>query len=135
MSTTGHDGITLQGGSDHNVVAANDVIPGILVGKYFVRGVSRGNLVANNVVHNGSVGITVKGRSSANTTLKRNTATDNFGAGIYVGSPSTTVTRNVATGNGGHGIHAVAGVTDGGGNRAAGNHKRPQCVHIACMPP
>jgi hypothetical protein len=49
-----------------------------------------------------------------------------------VESASTTLTRNLAVHNGDLGIEAVPGVTDGGGNRAAGNGNPAQCTNIDC---
>lgn len=145
----GDPGITLQARSDRNLVADND-LGRILVGELFDPGLSRGNLIARNdtggviarggssahttIVGNTTFGITVEA-GAGNTVVKRNTATDSLGDGIYVGSPSATVTGNLATDNAGHGINAVSGVTDGGGNRAAGNGTLPQCVNIVCTPP
>jgi hypothetical protein len=49
-----------------------------------------------------------------------------------VDSASTTLTRNIALRNGDLGIEAVAGVTDGGGNQAAGNGNPAQCTNVDC---
>ena len=42
-----------------------------------------------------------------------------------------TLTRNTAIFNRGYGIYAP-GATDGGGNRAFGNGKQPQCTGVVC---
>ena len=52
--------------------------------------------------------------------------------GIEAASPTTTLARNLALGNGDLGMLAVAGVTDAGGNRAAGNGNPAQCAGVAC---
>jgi parallel beta-helix repeat protein len=52
--------------------------------------------------------------------------------GIQVNSASTTITHNVANHNGNLGIEAVPGVTDGGGNHAAGNGNPLQCTNVKC---
>ena len=52
--------------------------------------------------------------------------------GIQVNSATTTITHNVADHNGNLGINAIAGVTDGGGNHAAGNGNPLQCTNVKC---
>ena len=52
--------------------------------------------------------------------------------GIDVNSASTTIAGNLAVRNHDLGIEAVAGVTDGGGNKAAANGDPRQCTHVAC---
>ena len=52
--------------------------------------------------------------------------------GIDVNAKDTTLMRNVANHNADFGIEAPAGVTDGGGNHAAGNGNPLQCVHVSC---
>jgi parallel beta-helix repeat protein len=52
--------------------------------------------------------------------------------GINVASAATTLTRNIALHNANLGIEAVPGVTDGGGNHAAGNGNPAQCTNVAC---
>jgi hypothetical protein len=64
--------------------------------------------------------------------LARNLAVHSGDDGIDVGAPGTTVTRNTANDNHDLGIAAAPGVTDGGGNRAAGNGNPAQCTNIAC---
>ncbi|SOC52011.1 right-handed parallel beta-helix repeat-containing protein [Ornithinimicrobium cerasi] len=55
--------------------------------------------------------------------------------GIDVRSASATLTKNLAVGNGLQGIAAVDGVTDGGGNMAAGNGDARQCTGVVCTAP
>lgn len=61
----------------------------------------------------------------------------NAGSGLSVrwGDQASVVTvgGNVAARNGGHGIDAP-GVTDGDGNRAAGNAADPACIGVTCAP-
>ena len=52
--------------------------------------------------------------------------------GIDVNAKDTTLMRNVANHNADFGIEAPAGVTDGGGNHAAGNGNPLQCLHVSC---
>jgi hypothetical protein len=55
-----------------------------------------------------------------------------FWARIEVRPQSIGAARNLAIGNGDLGILALAGVTDAGGNRAAGNGNPAQCAGVAC---
>ena len=64
--------------------------------------------------------------------VQGNTADGNGGDGIGVYGVGHTITSNSAKVNGGWGIYAAAGVTDGGGNAAAGNAEPAQCFGIAC---
>ena len=81
-------------------------------------------------------GTTVDGiiiESTASKTLvERNLATGAGDDGIDVDNASTTLMRNFAFHNGDLGIEAVPGVTDGGGNHAAGNGNPAQCTNVAC---
>jgi TolB protein len=47
-------------------------------------------------------------------------------------NPLVTLTANQAEKNKGLGIRAVRNVVDGGGNRAAKNHDKRQCVNVVC---
>jgi len=67
--------------------------------------------------------------------LRGNVAGRHHDDGIDAASPTTTLLRNVATGNGDLGIVAVPGVTDAGGNRAAGNGNPAQRSGVACLLP
>jgi hypothetical protein len=66
------------------------------------------------------------------TQLLRNRADRSGADGIHVLSPSTALARNSANRNARWGIEAVAGVTDGGGNAAAGNGIATQCTGVVC---
>lgn len=113
-------------------------------------------VVANAVTHQSQDGITVSGRgtvvsanvvaettygdairvepAAAAVTLSGNVARHAQDDGIEVASPAATLARNVAVDNGDLGILAVPGVTDGGGNRAAGNGDPAQCSGVTCAP-
>ena len=52
--------------------------------------------------------------------------------GINVLKAPSTLTGNRALHNGRWGIEAVSGLTDGGGNHAAGNGEPAQCLGVAC---
>jgi len=67
-----------------------------------------------------------------------NVATNNGDDGIEIDSggaipgSSVVLTRNTANDNGDFGIEAAAGVTDGGGNKAADNGNPLQCINVSC---
>jgi parallel beta-helix repeat protein len=130
-------GISLEGGS-YNLVAGNNVARarrgGIRLDAF--GGVTSGNVLRANVVRAAGVdGIQVDLEHVGpviNTFLERNVAIGAGGDGIDVESASTTLTRNVAVHNGDLGIEAVPGVTDGGGNHAAGNGNPAQCTNVDC---
>jgi Right handed beta helix region len=67
--------------------------------------------------------------------LTKNETSGNGASGIVVDTASATLTKNLAVGNGDLGIEAVLGVTDGGGNRAAGNGNPLQCTGVTCLAP
>ena len=67
-----------------------------------------------------------------NTLVVGNSVTGAGSDGIQVNSATTTITRNIANHNGNLGINAIAGVTDGGGNHAAGNGNPLQCTNVNC---
>jgi parallel beta-helix repeat protein len=52
--------------------------------------------------------------------------------GFDVRNRTTTIKGDVARANADYGIVAVRGVSDGGHNRASGNHHRPQCKSVRC---
>jgi parallel beta-helix repeat protein len=130
-------GISLEGGS-HNLLAGNHVAR---VRRDDIRldafeGTTSGNVVRGNVVRAAGVdGIAINvGHVGPvlNTLLERNIAIGAGDDGIDVDSAATTLTRNIAVHNGDLGIEAVPGVTDGGGNHAAGNGNPAQCTNIDC---
>jgi large repetitive protein len=130
-------GISLEGGS-HNLVAGNNVARArradIRLDAF--AGATSGNVVRANVVRAAGVdGIAINLEHVGpviNTLLERNIAIGAGDDGIDVDSAATTLTRNIAVHNGDLGIEAVPGVTDGGGNHAAGNGNPAQCTNIDC---
>jgi parallel beta-helix repeat protein len=102
-------------------------------------GAEGNELVANMASNNGRAGIRVRGdggkdRADHNV-VSRNVANANGRDGGIVVEGSATANKlggNVANANAGHGITAVRGTIDSGGNRARGNHRRPQCVGVRC---
>jgi parallel beta-helix repeat protein len=137
----GH-GIQL-GGGEGNLVASNRVFgalsDNISVDSFdpdnpTVATVVRDNLVRDAGVDGISVGTDVNGNSAAvtDTLVLRNTAIGSGDDGIDVDSVATTLTRNGAFRNDDLGIEAVPGVTDGGGNKAAGNGNSLQCTNVFC---
>jgi parallel beta-helix repeat protein len=130
-------GISVNGGSD-NLVARNVVartVHGIRLDAYEQPPVIR-NVFRDNVVNAAGVnGIAINADQvgpMSDTVLDGNVAIGASNDGIYVGSASTTLTRNLGMHNGNLGIEAVPGVTDGGGNHAAGNGNPAQCTNVAC---
>ena len=139
--TCGH-GIQL-GGGEGNLVANNRVY-GALSNNISVDSfdpdfptvgtVVRDNYVRDAGVDDIGVGTDVNGNPAAvtDTLILRNTATGAGDDGIDVDSVATTLTRNTANRNHDLGIEAVPGVTDGGGNKAAGNGNPLQCTNVFC---
>ncbi len=128
-------GISIDGGTQ-NLVAANLVTRtqlGIRVEAF--AGTTTDNVVRANVVRTialDGIGIGLEQGPVTNTVLDRNLAVGAGDDGIDMDSASTTLTRNIALRNGDLGIEAVAGVTDGGGNHAAGNGNAAQCTNVDC---
>jgi Right handed beta helix region len=128
------------GEANDNRVAHNEVggrnefgdVPGISVG---IEAPAARNEVVDNTVSRVAEtffsGIWV-GADATETRVVRNFSVANPGDGILIEAPATLVRRNDAHFNGQLGIRAVIGVTDGGGNRAAGNGDPRECVGIAC---
>jgi parallel beta-helix repeat protein len=128
-------GIILDG-VDDNTVERNLVVGGrgeaILVTSFDPQQTSDRNRVSRNVANSKlSDGVLVNGNATA-TLLERNTANRSGDDGIDVDAAGTTLTRNTANRNHDLGIEAVPGVTDGGGNRAAGNGNPLQCTNVLC---
>jgi large repetitive protein len=94
--------------------------------------VVRDNLVRDAGVDGISVGTDGDPTAVTDTLVLRNTATGAGDDGIDVDSVATTLTRNRAYRNDDLGIEAVPGVTDGGGNKAAGNGNPLQCTNVFC---
>jgi parallel beta-helix repeat protein len=96
-------------------------------------------LVANSTRNNARAGIRVRGdggKDRADDNLVAGNVANGNGrdGGIVVEGKATgnRLRGNTANGNVGHGIAAVRGTIDGGGNRAHGNRRRPQCVRVSC---
>jgi parallel beta-helix repeat protein len=130
-------GVAVQGGTG-NVVERNVVRrfhqAGIQIAAFeeFGGPPTVGTTIRGNVVRGSAVdGVLVEATASG-TFLDRNIAIGAGGDGIDVDNPATTLTRNRAVHNGDLGIEAVAGVTDGGGNRAAANGNPAQCTNVMC---
>jgi parallel beta-helix repeat protein len=103
------------------------------------RGPSKNRLVGNSATKNKYAGIWVKGDNRKfevdDNLLSGNKANGNGRAGGIVVAGSISANRlqgNTANANAGRGIAAARGTIDGGGNRAHGNHRRPQCVGVKC---
>jgi parallel beta-helix repeat protein len=93
-----------------------------------------GNVVrANRTRLNRTDGIQVDACATG-TLLRDNVARRNADDGIHVDAPGSVLVGNGAFRNGDLGIEAVPGVTDAGGNRAAGNGNPAQCENVACSP-
>jgi parallel beta-helix repeat protein len=128
-------GIILDG-VDDNTVERNLVVGGrgeaILITSFDPQQTADRNVVSRNVANSKqSDGILVNNDATA-TLLERNSANRSGDDGIDVDAAGTTLTRNTANHNHDLGIEAVPGVTDGGGNRAAGNGNPLQCTNVFC---
>jgi parallel beta-helix repeat protein len=129
-------GISVEGGID-NLVARNTVArtvhSAIRLDAYGPPVI--GNVFRDNVVSAAGVnGIAIDADQVGpvfDTVLDGNVAIGSSNDGIYVGSAPTTLTRNLGMHNGNLGIEAVPGVTDGGGNHAAGNGNPAECTNVA----
>ena len=130
-------GISLEGGTG-NVIERNTVRgyhqAGIRAAAFeeFGGPPTVGNAISRNLVRGSAVDGLLVESTASDTLLDRNIALGAGDDGIDVDSRATTLTRNLALHNGDLGIEAVAGVTDGGGNHAAGNGNAAQCTNVAC---
>jgi parallel beta-helix repeat protein len=130
-------GLQVEEGSS-NVISGNVVrrVPtGIAVEAFGPS--TAGTIVSDNVVDSAygdgiSVDVIHPGGAATNTQVERNVVTRAGDDGIEVGGASATLTGNLVLDNGDLGIEAVAGVTDGGGNTAAGNGNPLQCTNVRC---
>lgn len=129
-------GISFEGGL-RNVVQRNVISRarwGIRVDAF--TGLARRTVVRANVVLGAEKDNIVIDREQAGrvvgTLVQRNVVIRAGDDGIDVENPSTTLVGNVAVRNHDLGIEAVPGVTDGGGNQAAGNGDPRQCTNVAC---
>lgn len=132
----GH-GISLEGGTG-NLIERNVVLgyhhAGIQVASFeeFGGPPTVGNTIRGNLIRGTTVDGLLVGPTATDTLLERNMAIGAGDDGIHVDNAETTLTRNLAVHNGDLGIQAVPGVTDGGGNHAAGNGNPAQCTNVAC---
>ena len=143
---TGPDGMGIQIYGDDNTVSHNTVTDsiryGIEVDDFQDPGHSpiTGNLLQENVVHQGGIGIAIgpeAGGVVLNTRIERNLLTGAQADGIQLVGPSTgletsILTNNITVHNRQLGINALPGTIDGGGNRANGNGDPRQCLNILC---
>jgi len=129
-------GISFEGGTDN--VLDNNVITG---GQYGIRvdafgADTHGTQIRGNVVTaSGADGIAVDLELAGpvlDTQVVGNVVVGAGVDGVRVNSSSTTIARNIANRNGNLGIEAVPGVSDGGGNHAAGNGNPLQCTNVKC---
>ena len=130
-------GISMEGGS-HNLVARNVVTRSSHIGirlDAFAPPATANVIRDNLVLVTGDDGIAINPEDVGpvtETVLDANTAIGSGDDGIDVDTPTATLTSNRALHNGDLGIEAVAGVTDGGGNVAAGNANPAQCTNVLC---
>jgi hypothetical protein len=94
--------------------------------------VVRDNLASDAGVDGIAVGTDGTPGLVTDTLVLRNRAIGAGDDGFDVESAATTLTRNGAFRNHDLGIEAVPGVTDGGGNKAAGNGDPRQCTNVFC---
>ena len=152
------NGIRVGGGD--NTIAHNNVSDSRHVGVGI--GAVRGNLLARNVITEGTTNIRISGElepgrggavntvirhnrlrradrdgvlvqdTAEHTLLRYNSARDAQGDGFDVEDRHTKVGRNLAVSNHDLGIEAVRGARDGGGNVARHNGDPRQCTQIVC---
>jgi parallel beta-helix repeat protein len=134
-------GLSFEGGTGNQLtgnVVTGALADGIRVESYepetppAVDNVIRGNIVRAAKVDGIAVHTDGPGRVTG-TVVRNNLVALSGDDGIDVRSSTTTITRNGTYANHDFGIVAVAGVTDGGGNRAAGNGNPAQCSNVVCQ--
>jgi parallel beta-helix repeat protein len=130
-------GIIVDGG-DRNRLLDNDIegtaSNGIRVVAFDpgATGPAQRNVIRDNHVSATHLDGILVDETAPRTLLVGNRASAAGDDGFDIESASSTLTRNTAVRNHDHGIEAVHGVTDGGGNRAAGNGAAVQCTNISC---
>jgi parallel beta-helix repeat protein len=93
---------------------------------------STGTQVTYNTAYGNADGIWMSANTSGSN-VSYNRSVQNSSNGIRLTTTSATLTANAAYQNGALGIDALNGVTDGGGNKAAGNGNPQQCTpNIVC---
>jgi len=102
-------------------------------------GSTNNKLLGNRAIGNAHAGIWVMGDNRKDAVVRNlissNVASRNGRAGGIVVEGNVAANRlrgNTANANAGHGIAAAHGTVDGGGNRARGNRRNPQCVGVKC---
>jgi parallel beta-helix repeat protein len=125
--------VAIGTGSTDTVVENNTFATGVS-GIYVDPFANTGTVIRDNTATDyASNGIFIDAGTSV-TTIERNRVERN-NTGIIVRTATTTITANQAFDNAALGIDAIAGVTDGGGNQAAGNGDPRQCVGVVCTDP
>ena len=121
--------------SDGNRILRNRVIRGRDRGVEITEG-SDDTLIKRNILIRNEDGVLVPASMVGNgTRIIRNVARRSEEDGIEVDIADAAIGRNLVVNNADWGIEAEPGVTDLGGNRAAGNGEGPQCLNVACGPP
>jgi hypothetical protein len=151
LPTDSSSGIAASDATD-NVTITGNTIEGLQVGVRLLGGgfgIFDITVSGNTIESNGASGIAVIGDNQDRITIRNNNVDVNGftpgnatnqplgsvplddGISVDVTSGSVVLAGNVAGGNADHGIEAT-GATDGGGNKATGNHGSPQCVGVIC---
>jgi parallel beta-helix repeat protein len=131
ISTSRDLGLGVVTHADRNTITRNRVSGGVVDGITVTFSSNDTTVSQNESIGNGRDGLLVDA-SSLGTVLRRNMAHGNGDDGMEVDSASSILTRNTANANRDLGIEAVPGVTDGGGNTAAGNGNPAQCTGVTC---
>jgi parallel beta-helix repeat protein len=130
-------GILIDGGDD-NLLRANAVAGAASNGIRVVAfdpdatGPAERNVIRANRVERARLDGILVDETTTGSLLERNHAERAGDDGIDVESAATTLIANSAVRNADLGIEAVAGVTDGGGNRAAANGNPLGCTNVSC---
>ena len=125
----GSFGIRIQGGASRVATSSANNNGGLGI----VSDGSGSTVTGNLALSNGSTGIAVGGEG---TQLTSNVSNSNDASGFVVSALTATVSKNKASFNTELGINAESGgVTDGGGNKAAGNGSLHQCENVVCTAP
>jgi parallel beta-helix repeat protein len=127
-------GIELSESSGNRIEANN--ASGTLGAGIDIGDISYDNTVIDNSAStNAGDGIAVDGAApfGQGNLLEANTADGNGGDGIAIEGVGHILKDNSAQVNGGWGMYAAVGVTDRGGNHAAGNMEPAQCYNVKCI--
>ena len=129
VTRNGTEGIVDAG--DFSRIGGNVVNGNGAVGISLTDGSDFAAVTDNRTSDNGGDGVFAS-NDSGPLSLTDNFSKGNADDGIDVDTPGATLSRNKAIHNGDFGIEAVPGVTDGGGNKAAGNGNPAQCLNVSC---